>query len=117
MTSRQIELALKKQRLLFRSAEQRRQLAADMLALTPVLSAVEHLRSSVRWMRDNPVIVVGTLVALVVARPHTVFRWTRRLWLAWLAWRKWGNHDSSEKSLMNRLKKRLNTRVSDLLSR
>jgi hypothetical protein len=124
MTPRQLELALKKQRLQFRSAEQRRQLAASAAALTPVFLVAEYFRTGVRWVRSHPAITVGTLVALFVAKPRLVFRWGRRAWLVWLAWRKWGGQDEISQypslqypSLNSRLKNYLNKQVLSLFSK
>jgi len=118
MTPRQLELALKKQRLQFRSAEQRQQLAESAVALAPVFLAADYCRAGVSWVRNHPAVTVGTVVALLVAKPRLVFRWGRRAWLVWLAWRKWGEqNDAADPSIKDHLKNYLNKQVLSLFSK
>jgi hypothetical protein len=105
MIRRQSELAQKKQRLLLRSAEQRRQLVSHATALRPVFDGAENIRNGLYWMRTHPVAMIGVLVAVMVARPRTLIRWARRGWVVWLAWRNWeaGNDQgrAPDNSLIN----------------
>ena len=113
MKPRLLELALKKQRLQFRSAEQRRQLVESTAVLMPVFSAAEYCRSGIRWVRDHPAVTVGALIALLVAKPRMALRWGRRAWLVWLAWRKWGRQhgDAEDASVKVRLRNHLNNKI------
>lgn len=88
ISHRQMELALKKQRLQYRCAEQRRELARGLAPLLPVFALAETVRSAARWIQGHPAISAGVLVALCAARPHAAARWARRAWLAWQAWRR-----------------------------
>lgn len=88
MNNRQLELALLKQRLQYRSAEQRQELARGLKPLVPALVIAEAVRSGARWVREHPAISTGLLVAIAVAKPRVAARWARRGWLAWQAWRK-----------------------------
>lgn len=81
-----VELALKKQRLQFRSATLRGEFAAHASALAPVLAAGDAVREGMRWLRRNPEIVVVVGVAALVARPRALFRWLRRVVVTWQAW-------------------------------
>ena len=117
MTQRQLELALKRQRLQFRSGEQRGQLAESAVALAPVFLVAEYCRTGIRWVRDHPAVTVGALAALLVAKPRLVFRWGRRAWLVWLAWRKWGGQNVEDPSIKDRLKNYLNKQVLSLFSK
>ena len=87
-TQRQIELALKKQRLQFRCAEQRRELAQGLMPLVPAFALAETIRNGARWVREHPAISAGVLAAFFVAKPRVAVRWARRAWLAWQVWRK-----------------------------
>ena len=112
MNQQLFELALKKQRLQFRSAEQRRQLTLDAAALLPAFGVAEYLRTSLRWLREHPAIVAASLVTIVVARPRTVLRWSRRGWLAWLAWRRWNDATGKDQSLKNPIIERVSALFS-----
>lgn len=78
-----IERALRKQRLQLKSAALRTALAEDARGLAPVCAAVDGVGQGLCWLRAHPQVVVGTTVALLVARPQRVWRWGRRLWWAW----------------------------------
>lgn len=88
MNSRLVELALKKQRLQISSATLREQWTAQAAGLEPFCAGIDGLRSGAAWLRRHPAVVVAATVALVVARPRAVFRWTRRAFVAWQAWRR-----------------------------
>ena len=88
MNARLLELALKKQRLQYRSAEQRRELARGLMPLVPVFAVADTARSWARRVREHPAISMGVVVAILVAKPRMVVRWARRTWWAWQAWRK-----------------------------
>ncbi len=84
--SPEVELALKKQRLQLRSAALRAEFAGHAAVLEPWLTAGDRLREGARWLRRHSAIVVGTTVALLVARPRAASRWARRGLIAWQAW-------------------------------
>lgn len=88
MNNRLLELALQKQRLQYRSGEQRQELAKGLKPLASVFSVAEAVRGGVRWVHEHPAISTGVLVAIIVARPRIAVRWARRAWLAWQVWRK-----------------------------
>ena len=112
MNQQQVDLALKKQRLQFRCAEQRRQLALDATAVLPVFNAAEHVRSGMRWVREHPAIVTAALVTILVARPRAVLRWSRRGWMGWMAWRKWNEPDAKNQPPKNPIIERVSTLFS-----
>lgn len=86
MTPRQLELALRKQRLQIRSATLRGEFAAHALTFAPLFSAGDRAREGARWLKNHPPVVAGAAVALLVARPRALLRWARRSFLAWQAW-------------------------------
>jgi hypothetical protein len=89
--SRDIELALKKQRLQLRSAALREQMRGQTKALGPVFMAVDRVGNAIGWVRRHPEVIVAAVAALVVARPRRAFRWARRAFLAWQIWRRLHN--------------------------
>lgn len=96
ISQRQLELALKKQRLQYRCAEQRRELARGLMPLLPAFALAETVRSGVRWAREHPALSAGMLVAIIVAKPRFAMRWARRAWLTWQAWCKLRQMTSTE---------------------
>lgn len=88
MSPRQVELALKKQRLQIRSAILRDDLAAFAGGLKPVFALADRGRSALRWLRRHPLVPVVAGVALLTARPRAVLRWAQRGFLAWQMLRK-----------------------------
>lgn len=86
--SRAIELALKKQRLQIESERLRRDLALYAHGVEPIFTAADQAHAGWRWLRANPAVPVGILVAVLVAKPSVVIRWGRRAWLGWQAWRR-----------------------------
>lgn len=88
MTPRQLELALRKQRLQIRSAALREELAGQALAVAPLFVVGDVLREAGRWLRRHPEALVAVGAALLVARPRLLVRWGRRGIVAWQTWRK-----------------------------
>lgn len=84
--SAEVEFALKKQRLQFRSAELREQFADYALGVAPLLKAGDAVVDGVRWVRHHPEVVAAAGVAIAVARPRALFRWARRGVAAWQTW-------------------------------
>jgi hypothetical protein len=82
----EVELALKKQRLQFRSAELRERFAEYAFGVSPVLKAGDAVVDGVRWVKRHPEVLAAAGVALVVVRPRGVVRWARRGVAAWQAW-------------------------------
>jgi hypothetical protein len=82
-TERRIALALRKQRLLLRSAELRGRIGAQAQPLLPLFAAADRLRGGWLWLRRHPAVPVAVFTALLVARPRGVLRWLQRGWLLW----------------------------------
>ena len=85
---RDIELALKKQRLQLRSGALREQMRGQVRALVPVFQAADRVSEAIGWVRRHPQVVIAALVALIVAKPSRAIRWARRGFFAWQAWRR-----------------------------
>ncbi len=89
MSQRDIERALKKQRLLMDSAVLREQMAVYGRGVEPVFTVVDVSRQAWAWLKARPAIPVAMAVAVFVARPRFVVRWARRAWLGWKAVERW----------------------------
>lgn len=83
-----IDLALQKQRLQLKSAEQRGALIAAVAQFAPAFAVVDTVRDGIRWLRRHPEWLAGGLVTLLVVRPGAVLRLAQRSFFAWQIWRK-----------------------------
>lgn len=88
MNQQDLERALKKQRLILRSAELRAALAVDAEPLQPLFAAGDRVAEGVAWIKARPQILVAAVVAVAVARPSRLLRWTRRGVFLWQAVRR-----------------------------
>jgi hypothetical protein len=88
MNGQLLELALKKQRLQFQSDLLRERWCGHVRGVAPAFGVVDGVRAGAQWLRRHPEVTVGAAVALVVARPRTVWRWLKRGVVVWQFWRK-----------------------------
>ena len=86
--ARLMELALRKQHLQFTSDRLRSQLVQSAAIVPPVCHGIDRIVDGWHWLKARPAIPVGVGVALVVARPRSVWRWLRRGFAAWQTWRR-----------------------------
>ena len=85
-SERHIALALKKQRLLMRSAALRAQIGRQVQPLRPWLARADQAHQAFRWLKRHPAIpaaLASGLAAFLVTRPRTLFRWLQRGWVGW----------------------------------
>ncbi len=84
MDSRQIELALRKQKLQLRAEAQRADITQRLAGIDGALDRVDSLRDHLTWAKDKvPVLSVALLVVLA-ARPRLTLRLAKRAWVGWL---------------------------------
>jgi len=76
-------LALKRERLLARSAVLRGRLATDGQVLVAPLAAADSVRAGLRWLRANPEWPLAAAVLVVVLRPGRALRLAARVWWGW----------------------------------
>jgi hypothetical protein len=88
MSASLLKLALKKQRLQFKSDLLREQWRGHACGLAPVFCAADSVRAGFAWLRRYPEVLVGAGVAIAVAKPRTVWRWFKRGVVAWQFWRR-----------------------------
>lgn len=79
----QIELAVRRELLARRCADQRRDLATHMQGLTPAIGVADAALQAIAFVRQNPQWLVVAAFVVAALRPRRVFRWTRRGLLAW----------------------------------
>lgn len=87
MTERELELALRKQRLILRSAALRVLMTREAGHLKPAFARADQVRNALVWVRDHLHVVAAAGATLMVIRPRALFRWSRRGYFVWKAWR------------------------------
>ena len=83
MNPKNVELALKRQRLQLQAAAQRVMIMQALESAAPAFGAAEKVRSGLRWAKAHPEWLAGIGVALLVARPRAFFRWAKRGFFVW----------------------------------
>ena len=88
MDPRQIDLALRKQKLQMRADAQRTDLTRRLAGIDGALDRVDSLRDNLAWAKDKiPVLSVALLVVLA-AKPRLTLRLAKRAWVGWLLMRQ-----------------------------
>lgn len=85
---RERELALRRERLLVRSAQLRANLAQQSRILVAPLAVADQAVAAARWLVRNPQWPLGALAVWVVLRPRRVLRWAARLSWLWVVGRR-----------------------------
>jgi YqjK-like protein len=76
--SRLAELALRRERLVTRAAEQRAAIAESLAGCRRIVSVADHGLAWGQWARQHPVVIAIATAALVAARPRLGLRWVVR---------------------------------------
>lgn len=92
MTPRQLELALRRQRLQWHTTSQRQELARHLHPFLPAFSAADRVGQGIAFLKQRPQWLAAAVVAFAVLRPRRAFRWARRGLVAWQVWRKLRSH-------------------------
>ena len=87
MNERDLELALRKQRLILKSAALRVRIRRDVMGLRPALTMADRAIEAGHWVRGHSGLLITVATALLVARPRAAFRWAKRGFLLWRGWR------------------------------
>ena len=88
MDPRQVELALRKQKLQLRAEAQRTDITRRLAGIDGALDRVDSLRDNLAWAKDKiPVLSVALLVVLA-AKPRLTLRLAKRAWVGWLLMRQ-----------------------------
>ena len=91
MQTRLIELHQQRGRLQERIAVQRITLSQQLEPLRDVFNIGQRATRAVQegkgFLRQHPLAIAAAVAAVVLFKPRTILRWTRRGLLAWRTWR------------------------------
>jgi hypothetical protein len=87
-SAREAELALRRQRLLMRSAALRATFAEQAVVLEAPLAAADRVHAGVRWLIRYRGWVMGGVVVVLVVRPRRAWRLLRLGWWLWRSARR-----------------------------
>lgn len=90
MNPRQLELALRKQRLQMRSEQQREALLAGLGRIESLLEVVDRARDRAQGLREHVPLLTGVALLTLAIRPRLALRVARRAWLGWMLYRRLG---------------------------
>ncbi|MDE2598221.1 MAG: YqjK-like family protein [Rhodocyclaceae bacterium] len=83
MKRHQLELALRKQRLLVQSAHQREQMALYAGGMRPLLATADKAVAGALWVKQHPAVLAVSSAALFILRPRFLVRLAMRGYSAW----------------------------------
>ena len=84
MDSRQIDLALRKQKLQMQIATQRADMTRRLAGIDGALDRVDSLREHLAWAKDKIPLLSAALIVVLLAKPKLTLRLARRAWVSWL---------------------------------
>ncbi len=83
MSSRLIELAERRERLVAKIALQRTELSGHMAPWKGVCAVADQGINALRYLRQHPAWVAGAVALVVALRPRKALAWMRRGWTVW----------------------------------
>jgi hypothetical protein len=86
--ARELALARRQQRLIFRSAELRHRWAGAATPFRVPLATADRVVDAGRWVQAHPEALLAGAVVLVLLRPRRALRWGFRLWSGWRLWQR-----------------------------
>ena len=84
MDPRQIDLALRKQKLQMRADAQRTDLTRRLAGIDGALDRVDSLRDNLAWAKDKVPLLSVALIVVLAAKPKLTLRLAKRAWVGWL---------------------------------
>ena len=84
MDPRQIDLALRKQKLQMRADAQRTDLTRRLAGIDGALDRVDSLRDNLAWAKDKIPLLSVALIVVLAAKPKLTLRLAKRAWVGWL---------------------------------
>jgi len=84
MDARQIDLALRKQKLQLRAEAQRADMTRRLAGIDGALDRVDSLRDHLAWAKDKIPLLSVALIVVLAAKPRLTLRLARRAWVGWL---------------------------------
>ena len=84
MDPRQIDLALRKQKLQMRADAQRTDMTRRLAGIDGALDRVDSLRDNLAWAKDKVPVLSVALIVVLAAKPKLTLRLAKRAWVGWL---------------------------------
>ena len=84
MDSRQVDLALRKQKLQMHAAAQRADLSQRLAGIDGALDRLDSLRDNLAWAKDKIPLLSVALLVVLAAKPKLTLRLAKRAWVGWL---------------------------------
>ena len=84
MDPRQIDLALRKQKLQMRADAQRTDITRRLAGIDGALDRVDSLRDNLAWAKDKVPVLSVALIVVLAAKPKLTLRLAKRAWVGWL---------------------------------
>lgn len=84
MDPRQIDLALRKQKLQMRADAQRTDITRRLAGIDGALDRVDSLRDNLAWAKDKIPLLSVALLVVLAAKPKLTLRLAKRAWVGWL---------------------------------
>ncbi len=88
MDPRQVELALRKQKLQLRAEAQRADITHRLAGIDGALDRVDSLRDQLAWAKDKVPLLSVALIVVLAAKPRLTLRLAKRAWVGWLLLRQ-----------------------------
>jgi hypothetical protein len=83
MQAKELELRLRQERALWRSAQLRRDVRQEAQCLAAPLAQVDRLREGLVWMERHPIVLAALLAGVVAITPRKALSKAARLWSLW----------------------------------
>ncbi len=90
MKSRELELRLRQERAVWRSAQLRRSLALQAQTLAAPLQQVDRLRGGLFWLRRHPLALAALVAGVVAFTPRKALSKAAGLWSLWCTFQGFG---------------------------
>lgn len=84
MDSRQIALALRKQKLQMQAAAQRSDMTRRLAGIDGALDRVDAVRDNLAWAKERIPLFSVALLVVLAARPKLTLRLAKRAWVGWM---------------------------------
>ena len=84
MDSRQIDLALRKQKLQMQAAAQRTDMTRRLAGIDGTLDRLDSVRDNLAWAKDKIPLLSVALLVVLAAKPKLTLRLAKRAWVGWL---------------------------------
>ena len=84
MDSRQIDLALRKQKLQMQAAAQRTDMTRRLAGIDGTLDRLDSVRDNLAWAKDKIPVLSVALIVVLAAKPKLTLRLAKRAWVGWL---------------------------------